>query len=49
MSFIMVIALAVQYSCEVVSPLGTCLDPKWLDHCPENCHSINVSHFLWRQ
>ena len=30
MDLIIVTALAVQCGCEVVCPLGTCLDPRWL-------------------
>ena len=40
-----VATLAVKYGCEVVSPLGTCLDPTWLTHCLVKCHSINNSAF----
>jgi len=49
MSLIIVTALVVQYSCEVVSSLGTCFDLKWFTQCTDNCHSISVCHYIWRQ
>jgi len=49
MNFIIVNALAVQCGCKVASPLGTCLDPMWLTHCLDNCHTINDSHLPWWQ
>jgi len=49
MDLVIVTALAVQCGCEGVCPLGTCLDPRWLAHCLDNCHSVNDSHLSWWQ
>jgi len=43
MDLIIVATLAIEYGCEVVSPLGTCLDPTWLTHCLDKRHPINDS------
>ena len=49
MDLIIVATLAIEYGCEVVSPLGTCLDPTWLTHCLDMCHPINDSCLPGRQ